>query len=269
MTYNLNISLLYLIHCTSYAKSLFSALFEGAVETRESYADEAAVDAWIASVQVLAVNLDSNSVQDIHNTAKIITERAKHSGDAARLARVKALHGFALAETPEDLPAFLAAAGEIFDEAERIDDRFALAIRSLALGRWYVGVGGIELSKSLDENEVPNRALDHLHTAEQLLMSIGMHPWALYTQIQMMKAFADLRDFDSVHAMTERVDSGVDRFPIFASHFHEAVGQIHRMRGNHDAASQHFTLAIENAKIRGLLARHADLIKNFEASGEA
>ena len=83
-----------------------------------------------------------------------------------------------------------------FDEATRVGDGFALGMRSLALGRWYVGAGGLTLAQNGDPTAIAQQALAYLQQASRWFLNQGMDPWVLFSTVQQAKAYADLHRFD-------------------------------------------------------------------------
>ena len=229
--------------------------------------DEEALDAWLAAAQVSTLAEDAGLSHAVISTLPMAVERAKRCGDVTREARAVALHLLALARTNADLPAIADQFKAPFEEAARVGDHFALGMRSLALGRWHVGIGGLTLAAALGHTEVASRASEHLRQAVvEHFERLGMHPWITYALIQQAKAFGDLRQFDRVAACFERIQPDLERFPVLAPHAHEAVGQLHRMQNN-PAAQQSFTVGAQIAEDAGLTALRDMILSNLKISG--
>lgn len=222
--------------------------------------DEEAVDAWLAGAQVFIVNGGEETINAVLYTEPAALKRARQCGDVVRAARVVALAGLALAEAGGDAPAFLADFEVELAEAARVGDRVALGMRALALGRWHASAGGIELAGQVGNAEVAERALSFLGEAMDHLGDQGMDPWMLYALVQLSKAYADLRQIDEAETCLNEVNEGLSRFPVLASHFFEAVGQVQMMLGDAGAEGS-FARAIEAADESGLDQRREGLVR--------
>jgi hypothetical protein len=129
-------------------------------------------------------------------------------------------------------------------------------MRALALGRWYVGVGGLALEGTTGAQQslvLLQEALKHFRTQ-------GMDPWEVFALVQVTKAYADLHQFDQAQACVDACTQGLERFPILASHLHETVGQVQTMLG-HTSATENFEAAVAAAGQVGLLARRETLLQ--------
>lgn len=224
--------------------------------------DEEAVDAWLSAAQVCVLNAHPLTISLVTGTAESALDRSRRCGDVVRTARVAALKSLALAETTEDVPALLTQHDADFADAARVGDGFALGLRALALGRWHVGVGGLAIARATDSETVARSALAHLNEAVGYFQNQGMDPWVLFARVQQAKAYADLRDFDEGQACLDIVVEGLERFPILASHAHEAVGQGRTMWGD-EKAIESFQAAVDAAEESGLLARREVLIQQY------
>jgi hypothetical protein len=78
--------------------------------------------------------------------------------------------------------------------------------------------------------------------------------------VQQVKAYVDLRQFDEAQECVERVDKGLERFPIWASHLFEVVGQVKTLHGDPQAAES-FRAALEAADKSGILGRRETLLR--------
>jgi tetratricopeptide (TPR) repeat protein len=169
-----------------------------------------------------------------------------------------------LAETSNDLPKLAAEYAEDFAEVARVRDGVSLGFRSLALGRWYVGVGGLALARQTgDAQQVAAQALEHLKEAIRHFSNQGMDPWVLYAELQVAKALADLRRWDESQECIKRVSDDLVRFPILGSHLYETVGQLQAMWRS-PLAEQSFEQAVRYAEESGLLARRETLSQNLQ-----
>jgi len=224
-------------------------------------ADEAEVDACIATAQLLLLNTSDAMVQMVIDTVPSMLAMAARSGDAVRVARVAALGMLALAETRNDLPARVGDFQSEFAEAARVGDRFAMGMRELALGRWHVGAGGLALAATAGSDAIAQRAIAHLAEAMAAFEQQGMDPWYLFAMLQQAKAFADLRRFDDVVVTMNAALPMIDRFPILTSHFREVEGQLKTMVRDEEAQSA-FLGAIDAAKQSGLLQR-AEMLQKY------
>jgi tetratricopeptide (TPR) repeat protein len=225
---------------------------------------EEAVDAWLSAVQVMVVNAHPVLLGLVADTVQAALARARDCGDVVRTARVASLNLLAMAETTQDLPALSEQHREDFAEAARVGDRFASGMRSLALGRWHVGAGGLALGQGTDPVAVARRGLDYLRQAVASFEQQGLDPWALFALIQQAKAHADLRQFDEAQACLDQVAPGLRRFPVFTSHTLEAMGQIRAMYDSAQAqaeAQKSFRAAVQAAEQSGLLARREQLLR--------
>jgi hypothetical protein len=221
---------------------------------RSPRSDEEAVDAWISAAQVCILNGHPVTIGAVVDTYAAALDRAHRCGDVVRMARVAALYLLALAETSEDVPSLSERYAPDFAEAARVGDGFALSMRSLALGRWHMGIGGLALARTTDAASATQRALTHLQEAIALFHKQGMDPGVLFSSVQQAKVHADLHQFDEAHACLVGAAKGLKRFPIFASHVHEADGQLCAMLGDPKAAES-FRTAVRAAEESGLLAR--------------
>ena len=242
------------------AAGLLKGYLDGKWEGAQPRTDEEAVDAWLSAAQVFILNSNEVTIKLIWETAVAALDHARRSGDVVRTARVAALQCLALAETDQDLPALLSQYETEFGDAVRVGDGFALGMRALALGRWHVGVGGLALASTSGSAVVAQWALDLLTEAAGYFENQGMDPWALYVLVQQAKALADLHRFDDAQNCINAAAEGLDRFPILASHLHEAVGQIRSMLGDENAMDS-FLAALEAAEESGLLARREILMR--------
>jgi hypothetical protein len=231
--------------------------------------DEEAVDAWLAGTLVCLVNTHPTTYQVIARTFPAALERARRSGDVVRTARVIALFLLAQAETKEDVPALAARYQPEFDDVKRVGDGFAIGFLALALGRWHTGPGGLALAQQTgDVQAIAHRALQYLETAEVHFRNQGMDPWLLCTAVQQGKALSDLKNFDAVAEVFNRVRPELDRFPVFASYVQEAVGQIQRFQGDPDF-EQTLRRAVASAETSGLHLRHELLLSRYTAQPNA
>lgn len=248
---------------TRSATALMAGFVNGVWNNSAPRTDEEAVDAWVSAVQVFVVN-NGKMIGFVLDTGDDVLKRARRSGDVVRVARAIAMRLLALSQTNADVPSEASQYESEFAEAERVGDGFALGMRSLALGRWHVGPAGLALGRATDSEVVATRALEHLQHAVAAFQRQGMDPWVMYAVVQQAKAQADLHQFDEAHASLELVMTGIQRFPIWASHVHEAVGQAKAMRGDADAAES-FHLAVKAADACGLLARRELLLEYLNA----
>ncbi len=244
------------------AVQMISQFHENAWRPLQPQAREDVVDVWLSTVQVFIVNSPSIAIEVVNDTAQAAINLAQSCGDVVRKARVVALWTLALGVTDIDVPEIIEKHMSTFGEVERVGDGFALGMRTLALGRWHVGPGGLELVQEIGYKEVSQRALEYLAQAVGYLGNQGMDPWILYALIQRAKAFADLRQFDEAQSNIDMAWEATSRFPIMKSHVLEAVGQVRQMHGN-EAASQSFRAAIQAAKDSGLFARAEFLSRNL------
>lgn len=250
---------------------LRAAALHGAWEPRLAHDDanpapkprtpEDAVDGWLAAAQVAAVAGEQALSEFIAGTAEEVAAVARRAGDPVRAARAASLYLLVMSETSIDLPALSTTFSSDFAEAQRVGDGLACGFRALALGRWLVGSGGLALAASSPgaAADVAGRALGELGTADTLFERQGMDPWVVYSLVQQAKALADLHRFDDAQEKVTRAAQALDRFPIWTSHLHEAVGQLHAMHGREQEAGQSFVRAIESASAHGLLGRAARL----------
>jgi hypothetical protein len=245
---------------TSIALDLLRGLRDGWVGRIKPRTDEEVVDAWLSAAQVCLLNSHPETISLAVSTAEAALDRSKRSGDVVRAARVAAVRCLALAETSEDVPALLEQYKDKFADAQRVGDGFALGMRSLALGRWCVGPGGLAMARATALEPIAQRALAHLGEALGHFRNQGMEPWALFALLQRAKAHADLRQFDEAQDCINVVGEGLKRFPILASHCYEVVGQVRSMRRDPDAAES-FQAAVDAAEESGLLARREWLMQ--------
>jgi hypothetical protein len=239
---------------TEIAIALLTGFLEGHWGPLTPRNDEEAVDAWLSALQVLILNADEKTGLLILGTADKAFELARLRGDVVRMARVVALKGALLATTKEDVPKIIEQHKSEFDDAARVQDGFALGMRSLALGRWYVGPEGIALARKTDSMTVAQMALNHLNEAIGYFQNQGMDPWVLFALLQKAKAHMDMRQIDEGQNCINEVSQGLERFPIFESHVQEAVGQFRMMMGD-KGAIENFLAAKEAAEHSGLLGQ--------------
>jgi SIR2-like domain len=248
------------VAATRTAFGLMKGFVDGQWEGPAPRTDEEAVDAWVSAGQVCLVNTHQQTVSLVVGTAGAALERARSSGDVVRTARVAALELLALAETAEDVPSLAEQHQTEFAEATRVGDSFALGMRSLALGRWHVGAGGLALGQTINPATIAQRALTHLQQAITLFQRQGMDPWVLFSLVQQAKAHADLRQFDEAQACIDSGVKGLGRFPVWTSHIYEAVGQVRALHGD-PQATESFRAAVQAAEESGLLARRETLLR--------
>jgi tetratricopeptide (TPR) repeat protein len=215
--------------------------------------DEEAVDAWLSAVQVCVLNSNNMTGNLVFSTADKALQFAERSGDVVRMARVIALKCLILAATNEDLPEIISQHEAIFNDAIRVGDGFALGMRNLALGRWYLGGGGLAMAQATDSSTVAEKSLECLADAIMYFNNQGMDPWIIYAHIQQAKAFADLHQIDDTQSCIDAASDGLNRFPIMTPHLHEAAGQIQRMWGREEEAVESFQIALKAAEECGLL----------------
>jgi hypothetical protein len=172
----------------------------------------------------------------------------------------------AVAEAGGNVPRLVSDHEAEWAEAARVGDAVSMGMRALALGRWAVGTGGLAYAQEAGREPVARQALSLLDDAVGFFEQQGMDPWALYAIIQQSKALADLRAFDQAEEWLRRVEEGLARFPVLASHLYEAMGQIWAMQGKDDAAT-YFQWALEAAEESGLGERRESLVA-YLAGGE-
>ncbi len=243
---------------TRVAAELLQGFLDGQWAGAEPRNDEEAVDAWLSAAQVFILNGSEDTIGFIMDTAPGALDRARRSGDVVRAARVVALAGLASADAGGDAPSLLAEHETDLAEAARVGDGVALGMRALALGRWHVSAGAIALVDRVGSGPVAQQALAHLEEAVGHLGRQGMDPWVLYAVIQQGKAYANLREYDDAQVCVDTVLEGLDRFPVLASHLHEAAGLI-RMTWGDENAGESFVAAIEAAEESGLYGRRERL----------
>jgi len=247
------------LEATKISYRLLRGFHEGRWEGRVPRRDEEALDAWISAVQVCVLNEHQTTIVLVAGTFAAARKRAKRTGDVVRGARIAALFLLALGKTTEDVPKRADEYQSEFDEAARVGDAFALGMRSLALGRWHVGPGGLELGSRIGQDTVAVRALEHLRQAASFFEKQGMHPWVLYSLVQQAKAYGDLHQFDDAQQCLDDAVRGLERFPILSAHVYEAAGQLRQMHGAPDA-EQSFEAAVQVAEKCGLLAMREGLL---------
>ncbi|MEA2000381.1 MAG: SIR2 family protein [Actinomycetota bacterium] len=219
------------------------------------------VDSWIAVAQVLLLDAAGPTIELIMEGTAWARTQAIEAGDVVRAARVGSLFLLAEAETTEDLPAALAELensphGE-FAEALRVGDGFSLGLRELAIGRWLIGVGGralIEKGEG-DVAGVAAQAAEHLTKAAEWIERQVMDPWQVFIALQWARVLADLGRWDEIEGVLTRGSEGAQRFPIWASHFHETRFQLNHMLGNTETSEEELTLAVAAAEASGLANR--------------
>ena len=255
---------------TATAAGLLKGFLEGEWKGAKPRSDEETVDAWLSAAQVCILNSHEETLSWILGTAGAALDRAERCGDVVRAARVTALKALALAETTEDVRAILAKHEADFGDAERVGDGVALGMRALAVGRWYAFlnglVNGLAIAGLADRATVAQRSLGLLNDAMGHFRNQGMDPWQLYVSLQFLKVLADLHQFDDVQLCINNCIKGLERFPILASHFHDAVGQVQTMVGDVNAAKS-FRAAVQAANESGLLARFETLTREMQLRG--
>ena len=225
--------------------------------------DEEIVDAWISAAQVLTVH-DGLHIRTITVTAPFALKVAQRCGDVVRAARVAALT--CLAHAPNlgaNVPEICAGFQQLFTDAERVGDRVAIAFRDLSLGRWYVGPNGLALAQQTGIHYTAWEAVHTLRSAKRNFASQGMDPWILFSNVQLAKAYADLRYFDAVIQIVDALHNDCERFPIFTSHAMEMVSQVKAMTGDPDGAREAFNDSITAAREAGLVSRMNRLIQHL------
>lgn len=238
---------------TEKALDLFKAFENGEWNGVQPRSNEEAADAWISAAQVFILNPNEMTHSIVVNTSLAAFGYAEKTGDVIRMARIIALRCLGLVRTNEDLPAILTEYGSIFREAERVGDGFALGIRSLALGRWYVGMGGLSLARETDDTTVARKALKSLSKAIRYFQAQRMDGWELYVLVQQAKTFADLHQFDDAQICINDALTKLENFHVLTPHVFEAAGQIQRMWGGEEEAVESFQIALKAAEESGLL----------------
>jgi NAD-dependent SIR2 family protein deacetylase len=224
---------------------------------------EETVDAWLAAAQALVVDWGPGSPDDLFSTFELVLARSRATGDVVRTARVIAMYLLGIADTSRDIHPLLAQYDGDFDEARRVGDQVALAFRSLAVGRWHVGPGGLAMGLATGDHATPARnALFELNQASKRFNQQGADPWSLFAGIQMAKALVDLGDLDEAAVVGRRCSEDLSRFPVFASHLSEALGQAQEV-ARHEGAAESFRRAIAEAAASGLWRRHALLMRHY------
>jgi hypothetical protein len=225
--------------------------------------NEETVDAWLAATQVLIVNWNREPAEVVFGTFEMLLARARATGDVVRTARVVSLYLLAVAHTERSIIPLAAQYDGEFDEVRRVGDGFAMGFRALALGRWYVGPGGLALAlQTGDHVTQAKKALWYLDEAMRRFAQQGMDPWILFAAIQRAKAWGDLQQLDAATEEMRRSAEDLARFPVFASHQLEAYGQIQQMTGD-AGASESFRRAVTEAKLSGLAYRHTLLLRHY------
>lgn len=243
------------------ALHIMKGFIDGAWDGQTPRNDEEAVDAWTSAALVCILNNHEDTAVLVDGTYKLALDRAIHCGDVVRTARVAALYLFVLAETSNDVPSLSEGFVSTFLEAERVGDGFALGFRLLALGRWYVGNGGMALAQhGSSPADVAQRAIDFLKPAAMYFSNQGMDPWMLFVKLQQAKAYSNMRRYDEAQECINNVNEGIERFPILASYLYEVVGQLQLMTGNDTDAKENFNKAVNAAAESDLLKRHETLL---------
>ncbi|MCX6543103.1 MAG: SIR2 family protein [Acidobacteria bacterium] len=248
------------------AITLLRGILEGKWEGLQPRSDEELADAWLAAAQVCVLNANERMVSIGVATAQRALDGARRSGDVVRAARVVAVHALLLSATSEDVPGLLTADDAEFADAVRVGDGFALGMRELAIGRWHVGVGGLAIAREASGESVAQVAIAHLEQAILHFRNQGMDPWVLFSLIQLAKAHMDLRQFDQAQAFVDQVAEGLERFPVLATHLHEAIGQGRMMWGDVNALES-FQSALDTAEESGLFARR-ETLAHYLSSGQ-
>lgn len=245
------------------ATQVIRGLSSGEWEGLKPASDEEAVDGWLVAAQVCIINAHPLILAWVAETAPVAWQRAIHCGDVVRAARVAALRCLALAEGGGSIAEVVEIHRQDFADAARVGDGVVAAMLALAEGRWRVGASGLAVAGGTDGRSIAEEALGFFNNAVKGFESQGMDPWRIYSIIQRAKALADLQRFEFAQECIDVAAAGVERFPVFASHLHEAVGQIQTMFGS-EAADASFAAAIATAEESGLLARHALLVSNYQ-----
>jgi len=232
---------------TQIAEWLINGLIDKHWNAPEPRSDEDVVDGWLAAAQVFIFNANPAIIDA---TSQLAIERAKRSGDVVRQARVAALHLLNLTASTENIYPVADRYTALFEEAGRVGDGFALGIRELAFGRWYVGPAFNDRPEH--RRTAAGRAFGHLEEAIGWLERQGMDPWVLFARLQQAKAYADLSDHESAARLVNGVIDQLGRFPLLASRALEAAAQLRWMTGDPTAAKT-FEAAIDAAEDSGLM----------------
>jgi len=251
------------------AEYLMNGLINGNWENSTPRTKEEIADAWIAASQVFLIDDGEMSPSVLAGTVELALKEAKEAGDVVRVSRIAALYLVGLGRTTEDVPGLMEDYSAEFDQAKRVGDGFSLGMRSLALGRWYVGPGGLALAAASSGSAVARKALEHLQTAISFFERQGMDPWILYSEIQMTKALGDLHEFKAAETLfDERINPLLQRFPILGAHAQEAAWQLQRMLGRDDAV-EYLDLAVQAAALSSLAGKYQMLQRELSASRQA
>jgi hypothetical protein len=242
------------------AGALAAAIIEGFAQDRwdgpQPRSAVEVVDAWTCAAHVLVFNSSADTILAIAASAETAIDRAAAIGDVVREARLAAFHLLVVAESDVDVAALAQSYDRVFTSAYRVSDPVAFGLRALALARWL-----IIRSLAADSPGRPKAAQDALTLLEQAgsyFAALGMDPWLLFVEIHRFEAMALLGMVDDVNERINSIPPHLDRFPVLASFFFEAVAQCQQMVGDGDAATN-FAHAVETALESGLRARHQRL----------
>jgi tetratricopeptide (TPR) repeat protein len=204
------------------------------------------VDIWLASAEAI---FTIHEPEGAFETWPAAFERARESGDLARMARVAALMALFHAEFLEgEYPEFSTRhAGPVLSRAQRLHDPAILGLERLARGRF--------LTRLRDTAET----VGVLQEANLLLRSAGRSAWQIYAGIQLSKALLDARRMDEAADVLNEVDRHVDRYQVWLAPFFEAKGQGYLMVGQLSEARRAFEQAIEYAGRMDLNRKAASL----------
>jgi hypothetical protein len=243
----------------SMSLDLMDGVIEGKWRTRRPRSEEEVVDAWLCAAQVLLVNTDTDSFTVVFQTAGRVIARARSAGDVVRVARVEALGLLGLAEAGGDVGRGDRECEGDFVQVRRVGDGFALGMRSLALGRWWVKKCETGNSRA----ESARAALGHLSTALETFNCQGLDAWTPYVLVQMAHSCATLGEFEQTRTILNDARKAAERFPIWRSHVIWAVGAAKELMGD-PSSRDSLVAAAEAAKESGLFYRHGSLVRALE-----
>jgi hypothetical protein len=247
---------------TASAAAIIQGLVQGRWDGPQPRSDDEVVDAWACAAQVFVFNSSADTIRAVAATVPAAIDRARATGDVVREARVAALHLLVLAETDADVAALAQSYEPVFTSGYRVGDPVAFGFRALALARWLV-VASFPAAAS-GRPEQADDALALLEQAGSNFAALGMDPWHLFVEIHRFEAMAVLGRVDEVNEIINSIPPHLDRFPVLASFFFEAVALCQQLAGDADAATN-LDHAIEAALESGLRERHQRLAAAVES----
>jgi hypothetical protein len=232
--------------------------------TEMALSSETQIDIWLALQEERYLLLMPETVEEIQDFVKewsFIEKLAEKAGDLPRQAKSTVLASLVLAEHPNFYEVFVQEnAQQILSRVERLNDPNINGFKCLAEGRF----------QTIQRNGRAARIA--LQKATNDLISAGRLPWAIFAQIELIKAYLDEAkqvtnaDYNALliklKGMVAQLNDLIDRYQIFLPWFEEVIGQICHCYNDGKKAREAFERAIAYAHRLGLKSKET-LLKKY------